>query len=156
MCESAEPLKKFRLLESALLERLVRYRGAHCAVRAALDVVESTQGRARTMDLAAAVDLSQRRLIGLFAAEVGLTPKVFGRITRFQHALACSRTRREADWAELAVECGYYDQSHLIHDFVAFVGVAPDDYRRRHSRLDLEGVHTKRHHLPIGEFNLFQ
>lgn len=156
LCECAEPATKFRLLESALLERFLSYPGGHAAVRAALGVFESTQGGARTMDLAAAVELSQRRLIGLFAAEVGLTPKVFGRIIRFQHALARSRSTTEVDWAQLAVECGYYDQSHLVRDFVAFTGVGPDDYRRRHSRLERAGVHTKRHHLPITQFNLFQ
>lgn len=157
LCELNEPVSKFRLLEQALLRRLATYAGGHEAVRIVLDVIRRSQGGARTRDLARAVELSQRRLIALFAAEVGLTPKVFGRITRFQHAIARSRSTMETDWAQLAVECGYYDQSHLIHDFAAFAGVGPGEYRRRHERLELAGVHTKRHHLPMVErFNLFQ
>lgn len=157
LCELNEPASKFRLLEQALMRRLLAYDGGHDAIRSALDVIGKSRGCARTCDLARTVDLSQRRLIALFAAEVGLTPKLFGRITRFQHAVACWETPMKTDWAEVAVECGYFDQSHLIHDFVAFAGVGPDDYRRRRGRLELAGVHTKRHHLPMaGQVNLFQ
>lgn len=153
-----EPREKFRLLEHVLLQRLAAYAGGHPAVRAALDVVSRTNGRVRTRDIARAVGLSQRRVITVFSAEVGQTPKMFARITRFQHAVARSRRTAEIDWAQLAAECGYFDQSHLIRDFVEFASVSPDDYRRRHDRLDDAGVHTKRHHLPIaaGRFNLVQ
>lgn len=149
LCELQEPSSKFRCLEQALTRRLAKYTGGHDAVGIALDGITRTQGRARTQDLARAAELSQRRMIALFAGEVGLTPKVFGRITRFQHAIARSRNTPEIDWARLALECGYYDQSHLIRDFVAFAGVTPDDYRHRHDRLESAGLHTKRHHLPM-------
>jgi AraC-like DNA-binding protein len=156
LCALTEPVNRFRLLEQTLLRRLCAHAGGHAAVRGVLDLVASSRGTTRTRDLAAAVQLSQRRLIALFAAEVGLTPKVFGRITRFQHAIARSRATVEVDWAQLAVECGYYDQSHLIHDFAEFAGVGPDDYRRRHGRLERAGTHTKRPHLPLAGVNLFQ
>ena len=108
-----------------------------------------THGQARTRDIAAAVGLSQRRLIELFDAEIGLTPKVFARIRRFQHTVSQVRNTTTLDWAQLAVESGYFDQSHLIRDFVAFADVTPADYRRRLDLLDRTGVHTKRHHLPV-------
>jgi AraC-like DNA-binding protein len=50
---------------------------------------------------------------------------------------------------QLATECGYFDQSHLIRDFDALAGVSPADYRRRQEQLDRAGIHTKRHHLPL-------
>jgi AraC-like DNA-binding protein len=158
LCALQEPASKFRLLEEMLMRRLAAYAGGgHAAVRIALDVIQSSRGGERTRDIAGAVELSQRRLIEVFATEVGLTPKVFSRITRFQHAIARSQAGTEADWAQLALECGYYDQSHMIHDFVTFAGVAPEDYRRRHGGLELAGAHTKRHHLPlVGQFNFFQ
>jgi hypothetical protein len=46
-----------------------------------------THGQAKTRDIASAVGLSQRRFIEVFAYEVGLTPKLFGRVRRFQHAV---------------------------------------------------------------------
>lgn len=157
LCALKEPTKKFRLLEHALMQRVATYPGGHDAVRAALDVVMRTHGRAQTRDIASEVGLSQRRVIALFTAEVGLRPKLFARIRRFQNAVSQSRGASKIDWAQLAVECGYFDQSHLIRDFVAFASVSPDDYWRRHGRLDHAGVHTKRHHLPVaGQFNLLQ
>lgn len=74
--------------------------------------------------VAADLGLSRRRLIELFTAEVGTTPKLFGRIQRFQRALALSQ-RSASSWAEIASQAGYCDQSHLNRDFVTFSGLAP-------------------------------
>jgi len=145
----SKPLEKFRLLEEALMQRIATYSGGHGAARVARDVLLSTHGQAKTRDIADAVGLSQRRLITLFEAEVGLTPKRFGRIQRFLHAVAQSRSTTQLDWAQLAVECGYFDQSHLIRDYVDFAGLTPDEFRLRQDRLDRAGVHTKRNHLPL-------
>lgn len=157
LCALKEPMQRFCLLEQVLSRQLEGYSGGHGAVHIALDVLMRTHGQSKTRDVAKAVGLSQRRLITLFAAEVGLTPKLFGRIRRFQYAVDQSRSPLQVDWAQLAIECGYFDQSHLIRDFVAFAAVGPADYRRRQDLLDRTGVHIKRHHLPLaGQFNLFQ
>jgi transcriptional regulator GlxA family with amidase domain len=144
-----EPIERFRLLEQALLERLADPPGRHRAVRAGLDVLRCTRGRARIRDIAGALDLSHRRFSEVFAAEVGLTPKLFGRVLRFQHVIASSQNTAVVDWAQLAVECGYFDQAHLIHEFVEFSGMTPADYWGRQNDLALAGVHVKRNHLPL-------
>jgi AraC-like DNA-binding protein len=149
LCALGEPIERFRLLEQALLERLADPPGRRGAVRVGLDVLMRTRGKAKIRDIARAVDLSQRRFIELFTAEVGLTPKLFGRVQRFQHAVAFKRSATKVDWAELALECGYFDQSHLIHEFVQFSGLTPADYWQRRNQLDRGGVHVKRHHLPL-------
>jgi len=82
---------------------------------------------------------------------IGLTPKLFGRVQLFQCAIALARRHLTVDWAELAIACGYFDQSHLMRDFVAFSGVSPADYKRRQTKLDRAGIHVKRHHLPLFE-----
>ena len=76
-------------------------------------------------DVSAATGLSQRRFIQLFTEEVGLTPKVFCRIRRFQHAIRTAHRTGIVNWSELALDCGYFDQAHLIHDFQAFSGLTP-------------------------------
>jgi AraC-like DNA-binding protein len=149
LCALKEPADRFSLLEQVFMQRLAANPNGHGAVRVALDVLMRTHGQAKTRDIARAVDLSQRRFIELFASEVGLTPKLFGRIRRFQHAADTAQGKNRTEWAQLAIECGYFDQSHLIRDFVAFAGVSPDDYRRRLEQLDRAGIHTKRHHLPL-------
>jgi transcriptional regulator GlxA family with amidase domain len=144
-----KPMACFRLLDRVLSDRLSEPPLRHGAVRAGLDLLVRTRGGAKVRDIARAADLSQRRFTELFTAEVGLTPKLFGRVQRFQHALASSRRAAEVDWANLAVECGYFDQSHLIREFIEFCSLSPSDYWRRQDRLDRAGVHTKRHHLPL-------
>jgi transcriptional regulator GlxA family with amidase domain len=149
LCELSRPNDRFRLLEEGLLQRLFDRPDRHGAVRMGLDVLIRTHGRAKVGDIAKAVDLSQRRFIDVFAAEVGLTPKLFARVQRFQHAVASSRSATKVDWAQFAVKCGYFDQSHLIHEFVEFTGLSAADYWRRQDQLDRSGVHVKRHHLPL-------
>jgi AraC-like DNA-binding protein len=151
LCALSRPKEQILLLERALLTRLVDLPRRHGAVRHALDLLARTGGQAMVRDVARAVDLSQRRLIVVFVNEVGLRPKQFGRVQRFQRALALTRNIAKADWAELATACGYFDQAHLIHEFVEFSGVAPADYWRRQRQLDDAAVHVKRHHLPLAE-----
>jgi AraC-like DNA-binding protein len=149
LCALSQPVHRFRLLEQTLLKRLFDRPDGHGAVRMGLDVLMRTHGRAKVRDIARTVDLSQRRFIEVFTAEVGLTPKLFGRVQRFQNAVATSCNAAKVDWAQLAVECGYFDQSHLIHEFVDFISLSPGDHWRRQNQLSRAGVHVKRHHLPL-------
>ena len=61
---------------------------------------------------------------------VGLTPKLFCRIQRFQHVLAELKARRTIEWADVAYSCGYFDQAHFVHDFQEFSGLNPTAYAR--------------------------
>jgi AraC-like DNA-binding protein len=47
---------------------------------------------------------------------------------RFQRALACAERGRRADWTRIALDCGYFDQAHFIHDFRSFAGITPTAY----------------------------
>jgi AraC-like DNA-binding protein len=149
LCALSEPSERFRLLEQVLMQQLLADPHGHAAVRVALDVLMRTHGQAKTRDVASAVGLSQRRFIELFAGEVGLTPKLFGRVRRFLHAVDRANAATSTDWARLAIECGYFDQAHLIHDFVGFASVSPTEYRRRQEQVARAGMHTKRLHLPL-------
>jgi hypothetical protein len=62
-------------------------------------------------------------------AEVGVTPKRYCRLLRFQQAVATTHCAKEVDWAELALSCGYFDQAHFIHEFREFSGLTPSAYR---------------------------
>ena len=71
---------------------------------------------------------SHRHLIALFHEQVGLGPKEFARVRRFQRALALVPTR--ATWAELALDAGYSDQSHLTREFSDLGRMSPGRYAR--------------------------
>jgi len=78
-----------------------------------------------------------------------LNPKLFNRIERFQSVLAKVQRVPEPEWDQLALEYGYFDQSHLIRDFLEFSGFSPADYLRRLKDLRARGVHVKSNHLPV-------
>jgi AraC-like DNA-binding protein len=108
----------------------------HRAVRAALDIFGRDTGEAKIRDLAAHLGLSQRHFIKVFSNQVGVTPKLFGRVQRFQRAVNLTRNSSTPDWADIAAACGYFDQSHLIHDFQTFSGLSPTEFQRqRNERL---------------------
>lgn len=116
-----------------LAERLLRERFAaaiHPAVAAAIAAIERSHGRLRLGRLSQALGLSQRRLIQLFKREVGLPPKTFCRLRRFQSLLTAAHGQpaRALDWSTLALHHGYCDQAHLIHEFGEFAGLRPTEY----------------------------
>jgi len=99
----------------------------------------------RITDVVEEVGYSQRHVLSLFRRWVGLSPKQYGRIRRFQQVLtsvagttgavdveAAAELRASAavepDWADLALAHGYYDQSHLVRDFREFAGLSPGAY----------------------------
>src|SRR5262249_26116230 len=130
LCAATTPADRFRLLEGALMAHRARPLAHHPAVAEALEVLAHPDARTTVRALARDLGWSQRRFIELFTAEVGLTPKRFARIQRFQRALALACRSRPPDWARLALDCGYFDQSHLIRDFLAFSGLSPARYDR--------------------------
>jgi AraC-like DNA-binding protein len=73
---------------------------------------------------------STRRFTELFRDEVGLTPKLFSGVQRFQDAHK-RNNHGDLDWAGIALDCGYFDQAHFNHDFRAFSGINPTTYVRR-------------------------
>jgi len=133
LCTAANACKRFGVLEDLLLARLENAVEEHRAVRAALAVFGRDAGEAKTRDLAAQLGLSQRHFIKVFSEQVGVTPKQFGRVQRFQRALDLARSSTAPDWVDIAVSCGYFDQSHLIHEFQTLSGFSPTEFHRRRS-----------------------
>jgi AraC-like DNA-binding protein len=120
--------RRLDLLERWLAARLVqRSRSPDPAI---LWAVRELEGRphVQVRAVAAHIGRSARWFINRFAAEVGLTPKVFGRVQRFQRALRHMHRSARPDLATLAVSVGYFDQAHLAHDFRSIAGLTPSDY----------------------------
>ena len=132
-----------RVLEAALYVQAVRTIGEtrHKAVDYALSRFHEVP-RIDTLEcITGKLALSPRRFIELFNEEVGLTPKLFCRVLRFQAAIKSVEMRRAVNWSVVATDCGYFDQSHFIHDFRAFSGLSPSQYAR------LRGPHLN--HVPL-------
>ena len=135
------PEAKFRVLEACLLEQLAKPLERHPVVSFGIQQLRNA-GR----PVAQVVDqtgFSQRRFIELFGDQVGLTPKRFSRVSRFQRVVQMAHRAGEIDWADFALDCGYYDQAHFIHDFQSFAGITPATYLLQRTR------HLN--HVPLAE-----
>ncbi len=130
LLDTPAPEARFRILERFLLERLHKARDRHPAVQYAIDTIGDSGGAASVASIVERTGLSARRFIATFRAEVGLAPKVFCRLARFRRVIGTLRNVEAVDWADIALDCGYFDQSHFIHDFRAFAGVSPSAYLR--------------------------
>lgn len=95
-------------------------------VAPAVSLAIEQRGLVRIADLAAHAGLGERQFERRFQEQVGLPPKLFVRILRFQEVLNAIRYGLDAtSWADVAAAHGFYDQAHFIHDFKGFVGESP-------------------------------
>ncbi len=118
----------FGILERELFAALTRPLDLHPAVCYAL---HQFCRESHAIAVAAVTDrlgLSPRRFIRLFHDQVGVTPKAFCRVRRFQRVLSAIRDAQTVQWSQIALDAGYYDQSHFIHDFQEFSGFTPAAY----------------------------
>jgi len=119
---------KFALLERTLLDVAFRPLARHPAATFALAALKRDSSVRSSADVARELQMSQRRFIQIFRDEIGLTPKLYARIERLQAVLRRIELLDDVDWADVASSCGYFDQSHFIHDFREFTGLRPSDY----------------------------
>lgn len=97
-------------------------------VRRAIALLDSSIEGGSVSSVASALGLSARQLERRFLARVGVTPKRFAALRRFERVIALARTA--PSWTAAALEAGYYDQSHLIRDFRRFAGTSPGKFLR--------------------------
>ena len=115
-------------LESALLSRLAQAPAADTAlnVPGLARCILHERGRLKIERLADAAGVSRQHLTRSFREAVGVTPKLFARQARFQAVLAYSVGGTKVDWAQVAIELGYADQSHMIAEFREFSSMTPE------------------------------
>jgi AraC-like DNA-binding protein len=133
-----------RIASQLLRRRLDPRRRPPAEVGAAITRLMEARGAVRVDRLARELGWGARRLERRFAAAVGLAPKPFARIVRFQSLLA-RLPSREPDWVSLALECGYFDQSHLAGDVRSLAGVTPSALAAGRDRL--AAIFTSRERL---------
>ena len=82
-------------------------------------------GMVKIEQLAQNACLSNRQFERVFKERIGLSPKFYSRLVRFTKAWLLRENNPAITWTEIAYECGYFDQMHLIRDFQAFAGTNP-------------------------------
>lgn len=139
LLEARSVEKRLAILERALLLRLRDGARLHPVIGKAVASLERGEVPVEIGALAAAAGWSDRYFIRTFSSQVGITPKIYGRIRRFQGVLQRLRNESSPVWADVALTGGYYDQAHLIREFRAFAGMTPTAYRK-HQGLDMNHV----------------
>ncbi|MGB3325716.1 MULTISPECIES: helix-turn-helix transcriptional regulator [Mycolicibacterium] len=148
----AAPILRARLVEAgSVRERVVvveefllaRMQSRDPAVGVVLDAAE-LRPSLRVADACALSGMSARRLIASFRAEVGLTPKAYLRVRRFQAAMRRLDTG-SASGARIAAELGYFDQAHFVREFRSFTAMTPTQYVARRTWLPSHVGMTPQH-----------
>ena len=137
------PQQRLFLMEQMLLAQAGKRLERHPAVHFALGQFQTAPHATTIAEITQQTGFSARHFIEMFRREVGMTPKLFCRVHRFQRTLKSIAAGKPISWSAVALESGYFDQAHFIHDFHAFSGVSPSAYR------ETRPVHPN--HVPIRE-----
>jgi AraC-like DNA-binding protein len=123
LAESADTRTRVSLVEGFLLRQLRRHQKTD--VEPLVRAVWARRGQVRVKQLGDELGLTERSLQRLFASALGIPPKGFARLVRFQNACSTLRRGRWTSLTQVSHDCGYYDQAHFISDFKSFSGMTP-------------------------------
>jgi AraC-like DNA-binding protein len=143
LCAAPSVQQRLELLDQALVARLPDRPQRRLAVSAGL--AELDHPGVEVGHLARELDLSRRRFIEVFTEDVGMTPKRYSMVRRFQRALARALQSPPTAWVQIALECGYFDQAHLCRDWAKFTGMSPGEY------LAMRATRVKENHVALPE-----
>lgn len=121
---------KFALAEDWLRARYREDLAAPCSIVDVVDRLAAEPGE-RYADAIAAYPGSRKHLISEFRRYLGVTPKYYQRILRFNDVLRVIQSEGPVAWSAVAHHCGYSDQSHFIRDFRYFSGFNPAEFLRQ-------------------------
>jgi len=127
------PVARLRVMELELHARAIRPLARRPEIAFAVERLAHPPHDYTIAMISEHIGLSTRRLARLFSLEVGMTPKLYSRIKRFESVLRLMRPQARVDWSQLALDCGYFDQSHLIHDCRTISGFTPAELHSRGS-----------------------
>ena len=132
LAEAPDDAARVALLQATLQRRLrdsdatARRQAMHAA-----RLIAGSGGRHPLREVAAAIGVGERRLQQIFHAQVGLTPRAWGRLARMHACLRALREQSAPRWSEMALDTGFYDQSHLVNEFQSLCGLTPGLFLER-------------------------
>lgn len=130
LVETASAEAQCKLLETFLSRRLDTSFQPNPAVIYSVEQLNNKNGTPRIAEIRDKIGYSRRHFSGLFKQLVGITPKQYAKICRFQYTLTLMHHRDIRDWADVALAGGYYDQPHFNRDFKRLSGISPTEYYR--------------------------
>ena len=119
--------QRITLLENFLIKRLI-HNDEFERVEYALEIIENSKGQIKAQDIAHEVCLGLKQFERTFSKYVGINPKKYASIVRFQNVIQMKRKHDNSSMLQLAFDNGYYDHAHFIHDFKSFTGLSPKEF----------------------------
>lgn len=120
-----ETCRQLRFINDYLLNKFAVLYPVDRQVTATVNLITQTCGTVPVKQLLERVCLCQRQFERRFKASVGVSPKMFSRIVRFNHTRHQLKAHPRQSLLDTAVDCGYYDHAHLIKDFMMLSGNSP-------------------------------
>ncbi|MCI0391889.1 MAG: helix-turn-helix transcriptional regulator [Acidobacteria bacterium] len=136
--------EKVAIIEALLSRQISAQEERVTGLQKAISKIVRSEGHISIDRLASDLGISGRQLERRFLSEVGLGPKLLCRILRFQQVFRAVE-RSDINWAKIAIDCGYYDQAHLIRDFRQFAGETPSVLFEHFSRF--AELFTRKHRM---------
>lgn len=123
---------QIKILSDLFIRKIVSNRSARTEkLQFGLQYIAREKGRLSLKEVQSELCVTERTLERMFRESVGISPKLFMRITRFQSALDLIRTGSFGSFSEVAHGSDYADQSHFIRDFKEFSGIVPQLFPAR-------------------------
>lgn len=122
--------RRFILLESFLLTKFrSRLDLDPCVAYAVGEMIERPDALS-IAKMSLKIGYSQKHFTEMFRKRIGVTPKAYLKIMRFQKAVRTIDAAEAIDWNSVALDCGFYDQAHFINDFKHFSGFTPEQFAK--------------------------
>lgn len=121
----AHSFEKRVQLANAFIVELSSGRPVNDSIELAANEIFRSQGNCNIDSLAHDTGFSMRNFQGRFREYLGISPKLYARIVRFESVLKTKATTPQMSWMNAAHEAGYHDQMHMVHDFREFSGGTP-------------------------------
>ncbi|HEX6227648.1 MAG TPA: helix-turn-helix domain-containing protein [Chryseolinea sp.] len=119
---------RIHVIEEFFLRLLKTYDRSQNAIDHCVNLILNSESSIPVESLSEEVNLGRRQLERKFTASVGLSPKLFTRIIRFQRTLQLIENASANSLTSVAYAHGFYDQSHFTKDFKEFTGLNPRQY----------------------------
>ncbi len=128
VCNAHSVQERITLVEMFLVDRLNRSEAIDHMVRSAVETILTGNGKMIISQLSGQAQISRRQLERKFHLEIGLGPKQLSKMIRLQTTVKMLLNEEFTSLTSLALENGYYDQSHFIKDFRELVGATPKEF----------------------------
>ena len=128
LLSTPDPVIKLNKAATWLLEQYDEVFLPNEQVMSALDQILTTPTVSNLKNVLDQQSFSKKHFLHLFKKQIGLSPKALQRVLRFSEVLQLIQAQKHVQWAQISVECGYYDQAHFIKDFLHFSGYNPKEF----------------------------